>query len=319
MTDCLYIKTLNFDKKNLILLNKNFNVIKVNNINACPIKFIKKIKIIILPMDKFYNQKLLQKFISLKIIASPVTGDVHIDKIYIKKQKIKFINLKKNSKIMKSITATSDLVFAFIFELTRKILVSSNNFRFKKINFTNKYIAKNSIKDFTVGIIGLGRIGNHVASRAKSLGMKVYYYDPKVKSKKYLKVSNLTNLFKKSNIVTIHVHYIKTLKNLINLKFFKIQKKPSYFINTSRGEFLNEASLIYSLKKNILSGAALDVIQQSFNFSIQPNKNKLLQFYKNNPDENFLITPKIGGSISDARAITEKYLIDNLIKIESKL
>ena len=82
MIDCLYINKLKFEKKNLILLKKNFNLIKVNNINDCPKKLIKKIKIIILPMDKFYNKKLLEEFISLKIIASPVKGDVHMDKIY---------------------------------------------------------------------------------------------------------------------------------------------------------------------------------------------------------------------------------------------
>tara|TARA_A100001015_G_scaffold307737_1_gene404122 strand:+ start:2492 stop:3463 length:972 start_codon:yes stop_codon:yes gene_type:complete len=319
MIDCLYINKLKFEKSNLLLLKKNFKLTEAGNIDRCPKNKINNIKILILPMDKFYGEKLLEKFNSLKIIASPTTGDIHIDKKYLKRKKIKFLNLKKNSPLMRNITATSDLVFAFIFELTRKVLNSSFNFHYKKLNFEKKFIAKNSLKDLSVGIIGLGRIGNHVAERSKALGMKVFYYDPEVINKKYTKVSNLIRLFKESNIITLHLHYEEYLKNIINLKLFKIQKKPSFFINTSRGEFVNEESLIYSVKKNILCGFALDVIKGSFMFNNKQKKNKLLNFYGKNFSKNIIITPKVAGSTSEAREMTENYLINNIIKNKKDL
>ncbi len=317
MDTCLYISKLAFFKQSLKLLKKEYKVISVPNITKCPKYKIKSIKAIIVPMDMKYDKKILEKFSSLKILASPATGDIHIDKDYLKIRKIKFLNLKKNSKIMREITATSDLVFAFIFELTRKIIRSYDLFFKKKINFKKKIIVDFPLNKLSIGIIGLGRIGKHVAKRCKGLGMKVYFYDPKVEDKNYIKVKNIIYLFKKSNIVSLHLHYKKNLENIISYRNFVVQKKPSYFINTSRGEFLNENSLIKSLKNKILSGAALDVISNNLKFPLNFNNNKLLNFYSKNSEINLIITPKIGGSTSEARLITEKYLIDQIIKFKS--
>ena len=262
-------------------MTKNLATFKKKNI----------INAIFLPMDKYYDNSKLKNFTNLKLIASPTTGDIHIDKSYIKQKKIKFINLKKNDHIMKNITATSDLVIAFIFELTRKILVSSSKLINGKGNLKSKIIVNNSLKFLSVGIIGLGRIGRHVAERCAFLGMKVFYYDPYVSSKKFKRVKNLDLLFKKCNIITLHLHYHKKLENMINIKLLKQQKKPSFFINTSRGELVKENDLIKSLKKNYTEACALDVIKNNFKFE-NNNHSVVLKFLKNKHQDNIIVTPK---------------------------
>ena len=134
---------------------------------------------------------------------------------------------------------------------------------------------------FTLGVMGMGRIGQHVADRAAALGFKVIYFDPYIKYKKYQKIRSFNKFIKKTNILTLHFHYQKKYKEMFNLKIFKNLKKPSYFINTSRGELVRENDLILSLKKKIILGAGLDVLKNEHTkkFRNNPKSNSLLNFY----------------------------------------
>ena len=101
-------------------------------------------------------------------------------------------------------------------------------------------------------------------------------------------------------------------------KFFSKIKKPSYLINTSRGEFINEKDLIKCLKMKILNGAAIDVLKDEHTLKFRKNikSNLLIRFYLKNKKQNLYITPKQGGSNLSAWKFTENLLIDRLIKYE---
>lgn len=309
----LYFKKLNFQKKNLKYLSSKFIIVKPNEVKRK--NLIKKIISIFLPMDNYYKESFFSKFSNLRSVVTPTTGDIHIDKEYLLKKKIKLINLS-SIKSLKKITTTSELTIGHIINLTRKIILIHNNF-LKDMIF-RKYNNELSNRSLTLGIVGLGRIGSHVATRASALGFKVIYFDPFIKNKKFKKIKSLNKLIKSSNILSIHMHYDRKFYQKFNAKTFKNLKKPSYFINTSRGEFVNEIDLIKCLKNKTLSGAGLDVVSGEHlkNFRKRPSSNKLINFKQKNKNINLFISPKQGGSNKNAWELSEKLIIKKFINYE---
>ena len=269
-------------------------------------------------MNKFYDKKFFSQFQSLRSVLSPTTGDIHIDLKYLKSKKIKLINLTNQKNKLKNITSTAELTIGHILNLTRNIIRIHSKFITDRKFDKNNHLVSN--KELTLGIIGMGRIGKHVANRAKALGFKIIYYDPYSKFKNFKKSKSLKDLIKNSNILSIHMHYKDKYLNQFNLKTFKALKKPSYLVNTSRGEFIKENDLIDSIKNRTLSGVGLDVLKNEFksNFKNNPKKNKLFNFFIKNKKYNIFITPKQGGSNKSAWGFTEKIIINELIKYEKK-
>ena len=309
----LYFEELDFQKETMDLIKSKFEIINSKRLKN---NHFSKIVSIILPMNDYYSGKFFSKFSKLRTVLSPTTGNIHLDTKYLFTKNIKIINLSNQKNRLNQVTTTSELAIGHILNLTRKILIINNEFILSKIFNKHNYLLSNNM--LTIGIVGMGRIGRHLADRAAALGFKVIYFDPFVNYKKYIKMKSLKNLIKKSNILTIHMHYKKKYFNTFNLKVFKMLKKPSYFINTARGEFVNEKDIIKSLKKGILNGAGLDVLKSEYSkkFRADPKKNVLLDFFIKNKKYNLFITPKQGGSNKSAWALTEKIIVNQLIKYE---
>jgi len=159
----------------------------------------------------------------------------------------------------------------------------------------------------TLGIIGLGRIGQAVARRAKAFGMNVIYYQ-RIPRDKSIDVSEnchyrpLELLLKESDIVSIHVPLTEETYHLIGEKQLSLMKKGAYLINTARGAVVDEEALVKALKSGILAGAGLDVFEREPH--IHP---ELLEL------DNTVLTPHIGTSTMDTRFATAKMATQNLI------
>ena len=117
----------------------------------------------------------------------------------------------------------------------------------------------------TLGVIGLGSIGVHVANAALALGMKVIGFDPKVTvtnawklSSGVEKVDDLDEIFKRSDAVTIHVPLVEQTENLINAKCLNLLRKNSILINFSRGGVVNTSDVLSALDDNFLSSFVCD-------------------------------------------------------------
>ena len=125
-----------------------------------------------------------------------------------KDKKIRILNLSKFKRKLNFITSTSELTIGLILNCTRRISKIHENFVndriFKKYNF----LLSNKI--FTLGIVGMGRIGQHVANRAKALGFNVIYLTQTLIQKNSQKKKAL-KIYKKTNILTIHMHFKKIL------------------------------------------------------------------------------------------------------------
>lgn len=223
---------------------------------------------------------------SVKLINTASTGLNHIDIKDCKKLNIKILSLTKDYKILKKLPSTSELSFGLMICLLRNILKSADSVKKNKWDYLP--FMGQEISSLKLGVIGLGRLGKIMANYGKSFGMKVYFYDPYVKNKKYLKVS-LKKLFQISDVVSIHIHVDKKTKGLIDKKLLRQSKKKLIIVNTSRGEIVNEKDIVWALKSKKINGYATDVVENEFDNI----KNSII--IKNLKKLNILVTPHIGG------------------------
>jgi phosphoglycerate dehydrogenase-like enzyme len=117
----------------------------------------------------------------------------------------------------------------------------------------------------TVGIIGLGRIGSRVADLLAPWRVRIIAYDPYVKPHQFILHNctpvDLPTLLRESDVVSVHVTLTKETRRFIGAKEFTQMKPSAVFINTSRGQAVDEAALAQALKADTISAAALDVFE----------------------------------------------------------
>ena len=120
----------------------------------------------------------------------------------------------------------------------------------------------------TIGIVGLGRIGGHVAQLARAFGMHVVGHDPYLSPERaaelQLKLLPLDQLLAQADVVTLHVAHTEQTHHLINAKRLKLMKPTAVLVNTARGELVDEAALADAVRDKRIGGAAIDV------FAVEP-------------------------------------------------
>jgi D-3-phosphoglycerate dehydrogenase len=293
------------NKKNFLNLRKKVKLVPIQS----SLKYKKdKVKFIYVKFSKHLSANFLKKFINLKYIFTPTTGVNHIDEKFCKKKNIKIVSLKNKKHKIKKISSTTELALALIISSIRKL---GYYFRKEKHQLASRYeYTFFEFKRYTIGIIGYGRIGSALFKILKNLKFNVYFFDIREKYKKHKNYLPLNKLLKISNIISVHIDYRDENINFFNFSKFKLCKKDLALINTSRGEVIDENSLISFLKKNHNSSAYLDVIQ---NEQINKKKNKVVLYNKLN--KNLFLTPHIGGAAKDALSLTEDIILKDLYKI----
>ncbi len=156
------------------------------------------------------------------------------------------------------------------------------------------YIGTN-MKDKTLGIVGMGRIGEITAELANGFGMKVLYNNRNRKEEleKQLGVEfreGLDDLLAESDFVSLHVPLTDETRHLINKETLKKMKRGAYLVNTARGPVVDEHDLVEALKGGHLAGAGLDVYES------EPDINPELIAM-----ENVILTPHIASATKEAR------------------
>jgi len=260
--------------------------------------------LICFPYDSI-DKQIINSAKKLKIISTYSVGFDHIDIKYAKKKKIK---IGYTPDVLTN--ATAELTISLMLDLLRRItegdrLIRKNNWT--EIFGAYDYVGRD-VSGKTIGILGMGRIGKSVAMKALGLGMNVIYHNRKPMSKKMeislkSKYVSLNNLFKKSDVLTIHIPYSKETHHLVDSSLLSKMKKTSFLINTSRGKIVNENDLIMYLEQNKIQGAGLDVFEK------EPinKKNKLTKL------ENTVLAPHIGSSTDETRYEMTEIAVKNLI------
>ena len=160
--------------------------------------------------------------------------------------------------------------------------------------------------DIKVGLAGLGSIGSMVAERLEEYDLKVYAYDPFCSEEKAeklgVKLVGLDTLFKECDVISNHLANKKELKNVFTNKHFASMKKYSTFINTGRGDQVNEWALAKNLILHPSRTAVLDVLKLEYIPYINP------LFWC----PNAIITPHIAGSMGNETHRMAYYMIEQL-------
>jgi D-3-phosphoglycerate dehydrogenase len=150
------------------------------------------------------------------------------------------------------------------------------------------------LNEKTLGILGLGRIGREVSKRAAALGMHIVGYDPFIGKEKAAQFGvdsmSVEELFKISDVITVHTPLIKETKHLINAKSIATMKDGVRIINCARGGIIDEKALYDAIKSGKVAGAALDVFEEE-----PPLKSPLLEL------DQVIVTPHLGASTVEAQ------------------
>ena len=190
--------------------------------------------------------------------------------------------------------SVAELTIGLILSLSRRIPAADRDTRSGKWN--RHYFTGVEVAGKTLGIAGLGRIGLSTAAKARALGMEIVAYDPFVDpdSARVLELRvrmvSLDDLLTNADFVSCHLPATKETRGLFNYDAFCRMKPGAFFINTSRGEVVDEDGLIGALEQGRLAGAALDVR------SSEPSPAGSL-----NEMENVILLPHIGAFTREAQ------------------
>ena len=244
-----------FDKKSVEIVVPPYEVVECLYENEL-VELLKNIDGILCGDDKI-TENVLKQTKRLKVISKWGTGIDSIDKDAAERLGIKVLRVKDVFS-----EPVSDTVLAYILLFSRKIIEKN------QIVINNKWekTESHTLKEKSLGIIGVGHIGKVVAQKALALGMKVYGNDIRKISRDYVKntdieMVNLNELLTNSDFVTFHCDLNNSSFHLIGEKELKIMKPESVLINTSRGEVIDQAALEDALHSKEISGAALDVFE----------------------------------------------------------
>jgi len=164
------------------------------------------------------------------------------------------------------------------------------------------------VRDKTLGIIGLGKVGSEVARRARGLEMKLIAHDPFI-SVEYannlqVKLVPLEQLLKESDFITLHLPLTASTKRLLKAKELALVKPTARIINCSRGGLIDEEALAKAVREKRVAGAAIDV------FPTEPTTKSVLF-----EEDNIIVTPHLGASTTEAQATAAKDVANQIIDV----
>jgi D-3-phosphoglycerate dehydrogenase len=224
---------------------------------------------------------------NLKVIGRAGSGLDNVDKAAASKKGIVVMNTPGGNTI-----TTAEHSIAMLFSLAR--MVPQATASMKAGQWEKKKFMGVELFNKTLGIVGLGNIGNQVAKKAQGLEMVVIAYDPflsddRAKALGIEKVS-LDKLFSRADFITIHTPLTPETKNLINSETIKKMKNEVRIINCARGGIINEKDLYEALKSGKVAGAALDVFEKE-----PPEDFSLIGL------DNVICTPHLGAATEEAQ------------------
>jgi len=249
------------------------------------------------------TKALLEGLKNLKYIFTSGMRNKSIDLEYTKSRKIIVCGTEINS------NPTAEITWALILGLMRNMKQEIDNMFQGYWQTTVGFELKGKI----LGIIGLGKIGSQVARIGKAFGMQVVAWSENLNLSEADKLGVLPmskeELFRQSDIISLHVVLGERYKNLITENELKMMKKTCFLINTSRGPIINEKDLIQALEDDVIAGAGLDVY----------DKEPLPQDHKLRFLPNALLTPHLGYVTEENYSIFYEQMIENLYScIEGK-
>ena len=227
----------------------------------------------------------------LKVIANVAVGYNNIDVPHARSRGIIVTNTPE---VLTD--ATADLTIGLILDITRRLtegdrLVRAGGWKGWKLDF----MLGSELKGRQLGIVGIGRIGQAVAARARVFGMKIAFVARGGRAVAGAEGMSQDRLLSTSDVVSLHLPLTDETRHLIDRTALARMRRSAYLINTSRGPVVDEEALVWALREGIIAGAGLDVYEDEP--KVHPGLLTL---------ENVVLAPHLGsGTVETRTAMAE--------------
>lgn len=228
---------------------------------------------------------------ALKVIANVAVGYNNIDVSHARSRGIVVTNTPD---VLTD--ATADMTIGLLLDITRRIaegdrLVRAGGWK----GWTLDFMLGSDLKGRQLGIVGMGRIGQAVAARARAFSMKIAFVARGGRAVAGAEGMSLDRLLSTSDVVSLHVPLTTETRQLIDRTALARMRRSAYLINTSRGPVVDEEALVWALREGIIAGAGLDVYEEEP--KVHPGLLTL---------ENVVIAPHLGsGTVETRTAMAE--------------
>lgn len=234
------------------------------------------------------TEKIMEAGKNLKVIGRAGVGVDNIDLEAATKRGIVVINAPDGNTI-----ATCEHTFAMMMSIARNIPQA-----YKKTvggEWDRKSFVGVELRNKTLGIIGMGRIGSEVAKRAKAFGMNIVAYDPFLTEDRAEKLGvtlgSVNDVALQADFITVHTPLTNETRHIIGKPQFDMMKKGVRVINCARGGIIDEMALVEAVDQGIVAGAAFDVFEKEPPEADHP--------FLNNPK--IIVAPHLGASTVEAQ------------------
>ncbi|KAL1876599.1 hypothetical protein Plec18167_005006 [Paecilomyces lecythidis] len=208
--------------------------------------------------------------------------------------------------------AVAELSLALTLTLSRRVAEIDRAIRSGATVIRSQTLSTSMFRK-TVGVVGMGNIGRFIAQKWRgAFDCALFAYDPYAPADawadiEHIRVSQLDDLLRAADVVTLHVPLLDSTRGLIGEHELAIMKKTAFLVNCARGGIVDEKALLTALAKRQIGGAALDTTEvEPPNLAVY---GELLQY------ENVIITPHIGGSTKENQSRNGCFVVETLVKV----
>lgn len=245
----------------------------------------------------------------LKVIVTATTGLNHIDLKEAERRGIRVLSLRGETEFLKDVRATAEHTLALILFLLRHVPPAFAHVR--RGGWNRDLFKGHELYGKTVGVVGYGRLGRIVARYVKAFDTRVLVTTRNVgtaAAEPGVTLVPLGGLLREADLVSLHLNLSEETRGFFGLQQFAAMKKGAWFINTARGELVDESALLQALESRRLAGAAVDVLSEES--SVGMREHPLVAYAREH--DNLIITPHIGGCTCESIEKTEMFLAKKL-------
>lgn len=218
-------------------------------------------EVLVSTFDYPVPRKMIEAMPHLQLIANFGAGFNNIDVDSCRERGIRVTNTPQPV-----IEPTAELAFALMIDIARRVSEFDRLVRTGQAQFGVMRNLSHSLYGKTLGILGMGRIGQSLARRALASGMQIIYYNrhrlsDEIEQKLNATYVDFQTLLQDSDYLSLNLPYTPEVRHIIGKPEFGMMKRTAYLINTARGAHVHEEALVEALKSGIIAGAALDVYE----------------------------------------------------------
>jgi len=261
---------------------------------------------LITPLSTQVDREVIDADPNLKLIANYGAGFNNIDAAYARSKGIPVTNTPKVST-----TSTAEVTTGLIITLAHRMVEGDRLMRTKGFaGWSPLFFLGHELAGKTLGIVGMGQIGQAVAKRMAAFDMKVVYTQrhplpAATEASLNATYATLAEVIEKSDVLTLHCPLNEQTHHLLGATEFAAMKNSAYLINAARGPVIDEAALLDALKSGQLAGAALDV------YEAEPKVDDDFKAL-----DNVILTPHVGNATVEARDAMAAIVANNAVKVD---